>query len=326
MTDERLEPAPPTATSAVGRMTCPNCGSTMELRFCAHCGQRAVEGAPTLAVVLHDAWHDVTHVDGRVWRTLAILMVKPGAATVEYFEGRRARFLPPVRLYLVLSVIFFAFAFTSPTPARLASATAASADESVSDDAIVRAAEQRARARALAAGVALNIDSTSSSPCHVTIPGAPRLERALQNSCLRNVADNGGSFKLLLERSIPRMMFVFLPLVAATMRLLYHRPRRYYVEHLVFLLHNHSALFTSFILVALLGVLGSFSSVAAQLHRVAIGLVVVYAFWYTYAALQRYYRQGRWATLAKYLAIGVCYGICLLFVLLAASMWTALQT
>ena len=57
--------------------------------------------------MLHGAWHDITHVDGRLWLTLWLLFARPGRLTVDYFQEQRARYLPPVRLYLVLSILFF---------------------------------------------------------------------------------------------------------------------------------------------------------------------------------------------------------------------------
>ena len=59
-------------------------------------------------MALHQvATEDLTHADSRLWRTLAALLFKPGHLTREFLAGRRARYLPPVRLYLVLSVLFF---------------------------------------------------------------------------------------------------------------------------------------------------------------------------------------------------------------------------
>ena len=56
------------------------------------------------------ATEDLTHADSRLWRTLGALLFRPGFLTAEFLGGRRARYLPPVRLYLVLSVAFFLFA------------------------------------------------------------------------------------------------------------------------------------------------------------------------------------------------------------------------
>ena len=88
---------------------CANCGATLTGPYCSQCGQHAHGSARSMATLLHEAWHVFTHADSRVWRTLLVLLFRPGVLTLEYFQGRRERYLPPVRLYLIASVLFFSF-------------------------------------------------------------------------------------------------------------------------------------------------------------------------------------------------------------------------
>jgi hypothetical protein len=90
------------------------CGTTLMGPYCHACGQHGHESARSVSALLHDAWHIATHVDDRFWQTPYTLLLRPGVLTKEYCAERRARYLPPVRLYLVLSVLFFAFAAVSP--------------------------------------------------------------------------------------------------------------------------------------------------------------------------------------------------------------------
>jgi len=53
-------------------------------------------------------------LDSRLWRTVVPLLIRPGQLTRDYLEGRRARYMPPFRTYLVLSVVFFVVAFFDP--------------------------------------------------------------------------------------------------------------------------------------------------------------------------------------------------------------------
>src|SRR5476649_493318 len=93
---------------------CANCGAALSGPFCSVCGQHAHESARAVGVLFHDAWHVVTHIDGRFWRTMSTLLLHPGRLTQDYFAERRARYLPPVRVYLVLSVLFFALGARGP--------------------------------------------------------------------------------------------------------------------------------------------------------------------------------------------------------------------
>src|ERR1700681_4951621 len=97
----------PVPGSAVAAARCENCGAALSGRYCAACGQRVEPPVHSLWQFMQVAAEDLTHADSRLWRTLAALLFRPGYLTREFLAGRRARYLPPVRLYLVLSVAFF---------------------------------------------------------------------------------------------------------------------------------------------------------------------------------------------------------------------------
>lgn len=85
---------------------CLNCETELEGRFCHACGQ---EHADHHRSIWHLGWETIEsmfHVDGRLWRTLPWLFFKPGRLSKEYFEGKRARHVPPFRTFLVSLLIF----------------------------------------------------------------------------------------------------------------------------------------------------------------------------------------------------------------------------
>jgi hypothetical protein len=98
--------------------TCGNCGATLQGAFCHVCGQKAVEADVRLHDLFHEAFHEFAHLDGKIFQTLKILVTKPGLLTVEFLNGRRARYLSPVRLYLTCSVLFFGLAALAPDVTR----------------------------------------------------------------------------------------------------------------------------------------------------------------------------------------------------------------
>src|SRR5204863_410628 len=77
-------------------------------RFCHACGQKAAASDVSLHELLHEGLEEFAHVDGKAARTLKLLVTKPGALTKEFLEGRRARYISPLRLYLTCSLLFFA--------------------------------------------------------------------------------------------------------------------------------------------------------------------------------------------------------------------------
>ncbi|MFM2044435.1 MAG: hypothetical protein RLY86_3011 [Pseudomonadota bacterium] len=95
------------ATDRPHQSACRNCGSPMAGPYCAVCGQAARDRSKSLLKVIGDALEDFLHFDSRVLRTLVLLLFLPGRMTRLFIQGRRVSFVPPLRLYLFSSLIFF---------------------------------------------------------------------------------------------------------------------------------------------------------------------------------------------------------------------------
>src|SRR5215207_2111780 len=104
-------PEPPQPLTLV----CANCHAPLSGQYCNACGQRHEPRLHTVAHFAGEAFESISHADSRLWRTLWYLLVRPGFLTHEFFLGRRARYLPPFRLYLVISVLFFLVIGQIPT-------------------------------------------------------------------------------------------------------------------------------------------------------------------------------------------------------------------
>lgn len=90
---------------------CANCGAALGGEFCSQCGQRA-HLHRTMHEVFHEFLHGITHFDGKAWKTLPMLLFRPGQLTRSYIEGHRARYIAPVPLFLlVVFTMFFVLSF-----------------------------------------------------------------------------------------------------------------------------------------------------------------------------------------------------------------------
>lgn len=98
------------ATAGDGRTqekACLNCGAALIGSHCHACGQRG-HVHKTLGAFFHDLLHGVLHFEGKVWRTLPLLVWRPGRLTREYIDGRRATYVSPIALFLF--IVFLSFA------------------------------------------------------------------------------------------------------------------------------------------------------------------------------------------------------------------------
>lgn len=86
---------------------CLNCGTALIGSHCHECGQ-AAHVHRTIGAFFHDLLHGVFHFEGKIWRTIPLLVWHPGQLTREYIDGRRASYVSPIALFLF--VVFLSFA------------------------------------------------------------------------------------------------------------------------------------------------------------------------------------------------------------------------
>ncbi len=85
---------------------CLNCGTPLIGSHCHACGQ-AAHVHKTLGAFFHDLLHGVFHFEGKIWRTLPMLVIRPGKLTREYIDGRRASYVSPIALFLFCVFLLF---------------------------------------------------------------------------------------------------------------------------------------------------------------------------------------------------------------------------
>lgn len=274
--------------------TCSNCGASVQGHYCGQCGQR-------LEHEIHSVWHftreateDLTHADSRLWGTIYALLFKPGLLTREFLDGRRVRYLPPLRLYLVLSVLFFLVLGSGYHNPRV---VALKTNGGVPTAEIVPPADYAAKPGE-------SPEQRADRLCKIEYDGPARsfLLPLFTKGCRNSVLDNGHTIYESLMHNLPRAMFIFLPALALVMKLMYWRPRRYYVEHLLFFVHNHAFAFVLFGVFALLTRL-----LPAALEDWLTLIVWLYLPYYLFVSMRRVYGQGRLRTSLKFVSLSFTY-------------------
>jgi len=346
---------------------CLNCGAPLQGQYCARCGQRARGRLISIWELVRDAVGDLFELDSRLWRTVIPLMFRPGKLTHDYLIGRRARFMPPFRTYLVLSIVFFLVAFFDPQqqlgilyePEASHSETAArqqkTADEirrEVLDDLAAegiyvprRDSDQAPTVPEAETGPEREGEQTESNGLNVQVRPSGGLDvncdlgdftargpdwftrrvtrERVQHICDSVVADSGRSFVNRLLDNIPAALFVLLPLMALVLKMLYPLSKRYYVEHLLFVLHFHAFFFLILTLEILFSRMAGWLAFPAIVTNLSVFIVSLYVPVYLYKAMRRVYAQGRAITILKYFILILTYVIGLTFMLMFAAFYTA---
>lgn len=257
---------------------CLDCGAPLAGTFCSVCGQKhgaLKRGLGDLAMEFFQ--HPL--VDTKLWRSLVPLLLRPGVLTAEYLAGRRTRYVRPLKLYFTISVVFFTLLALRVSP-----------DKWVKFD-----------AKEDQPGLEVNASKETHLPIHWLD------ERWQRNTKALEAPDAKGARVAMANRvasSIPKMVFVLLPLSAVLFKLFWWR--RYFVEHLVFTLNLHSYVF------------------AAGLVRFlqwtpATVVMVVWSCVYMPLAFKRVYGDGWVKTLAKLLGVGLAYLVLLAGALLLTA-------
>src|SRR3954449_11380141 len=106
-TIDTAAPLPPAIAPPPKTHPCANCGARMHGPYCYACGQPEKGMIRQLASVMSDVLDTIFNIDSRVFRSMFPLYFRPGFLTLEYFAGRRVRYVTPFRLFFFLCLIAF---------------------------------------------------------------------------------------------------------------------------------------------------------------------------------------------------------------------------
>jgi hypothetical protein len=289
---------------------CLNCGADLAGRFCAYCGQRDVPPHPTLKELVGDAYGELVGWDGKLVRTVAMLVRSPGTLTRAILDGRRAAYISPVRLYLACSLVYFLVSAWVPAPdiARTFDVgvgvdTGASLTPPSPSDAAV--------AHAMSRGLA-NLDSAERQLVETAIAGQPAFVRSL----LRALVTDPQGVRQRASDAMPRVLFAMIPALAGVLALFYRG--RHFPEHLYFAMLFQAFVFLVLSLESLTAFAGTIVALAGG--QVAAGIVIAGCG----VVAQRRVYGGSWvAAVLKGLGVAAVYLLLWSGAVLGVTLWAS---
>ncbi len=184
---------------------CVSCGSVLAGEYCHDCGERARRAPPTLLRFIGELISEAVDADGRIVKSIRMLIMRPGRLTVEYMRGRRKPDLGPAAVFVVMNVLFF---FTQP----------------------------------LADVNTFTATLQSQTNWYPYSPWAEAKVTAHLEESGRDRSVYAQEFDLASERYARTLIFVQVPLFALGVMLVEIAKRRFFIEHLVYATHFFAAL------------------------------------------------------------------------------------
>ena len=327
---------------------CENCRAPMGGPFCAQCGQAAVDYRRSFRHIIVDVLDSFLNWDSKFFATIGWLIARPWHLTNQFLAGRRVRYVHPLRLYLLVSILFFFVVnywakSIHADPSKLSANDRADIAAELNDPDIPPAVKARIRAALDAKGRTQPEAQTSPSPETAVTPQPSVLaspspsvtspspsgdfgpmvqfdkppstgfEKWLEQRAKEKMGEHGSKMALFIATlfsNLPYMMFCCVPLFALVLKVLYVRKRVFYIDHLVYALHIHSFAYLAIMLIVLI-TLGLNRSIPG-----AFAGWIIAALWITFTtqiflSIRRVYRQGWFFTVFKFFLGGFAYLIVL---------------
>lgn len=259
--------------------------------YCPVCGQKNHNLRIPLKHLLEEIIETTLHFDSKTIRTVKKLLLKPGFLSLEFNSGRRADYVPPIRLYVLISfVFFFLLSFLSGGHKSETDSPGKHKTESG-----ITFSYGQINSKELSGLSATQVDSLMATK---------KIEQTGMNKYiihkLQKIANSSSAeFIHLLMKNISYMMFLLMPLFGAWIYLFNRKQLYYYIEGLTISVHFHGFAFLIFTIMLLL------SAIASMEIFILLAFMVIPI--YMLLMFKRVMKQSWFMTIIKTIIIGVLY-------------------
>ena len=315
---------------------CENCGANMSGPFCAQCGQHAVDYRRSFGRVFADVLDSFLNWDSKFTMSLWLLMSRPWKLTINFLSGKRVRHMHPLRLYLLISIVFF---FGVHELAKQANLNPRAHRDLTPEERAKVDAKLSKLPTDVQAEIKKEIDKSAKPKSESKTPedkrdfwevgtdnddpNASSFEKWLNQRLKAKIGEHGVNAKvffLALVENLPAMMLCCIPLFALVLKILYLFRRVLYIDHLIYALHIHAFAYLAILIIGFTA--AGLKHVAPVLGGWVTAGLIVTAIMQLLFSIRRVYRQGWFMSIFKFLFGGVIY----LFVLCLGLVGTVLVT
>lgn len=294
--------------------TCLNCNYVVENKFCPNCGQENTETRQSFHYLFTHFIEDLTHYDGSFWKTIKGLLFKPGYLTKTYLEGKRKKFVPPVKLYIFISFVTFFLPTLLPGPSLIKFNEKKDAEKQE-----VKTTKEEVNKESEKGLKEMN-DEVEEELSGIDLPNRPRIKNLTQLDSIQKNSQKAEKLsdfeysaakkiiKILKSKNraelwnkamesfvhtLPKVLFLYMPIFAFFLWLMHDKKKWYYFDSGVFTLHYFSFL----LLVITIGMLFNwimdlipYGSILSNLYNLA---AMFYMFFYFFRAHSNFFGEHK---------------------------------
>lgn len=229
------------------KQVCSNCNERLrpEDKFCANCGQEQRNLHIGFWDLMKEYVSDNFNFDTRLITTLKYLLFKPGFLAQEFSVGRRASYVPPIRLYLFISFIgFLVMGLNTEDWGNWSMSQPSERSSAAATDSIVTAHTDsgfvtiKGSNPDLGADIDLIIPELNLEESSVAFRLVSQFSRLLEDP-----DKNGSQFRDEFYKNLSLSMFFLMPVFALLLWLMWGKPRPFYIDTVIFSLHIHAFVF-----------------------------------------------------------------------------------
>lgn len=280
---------------------CGDCLAVVTGIYCAQCGQKQKSPVRHFRQLAGEFFNDVLNLDTRLLETFKALLFKPGLLSNEYFADRRTRYVGPIKLYFLLSIVAFFLIQQSLDTAVEAETAVVAPGKADADDMNFTIGNFNGKAW-----------DAESNP--IAVGWLPDAANDLMNERLGRLEKTvrRKDWTQLLHAGLaatPQALLLLLPFFALLLKLAYLFRKRLYMEHLIVALHNHAFLLLAISIGLVLSAMSGWVAAGwwPALFGLLSGLLTLWVPVYFLIGLKRIYRQSWKMTVFKFGLLGFCY-------------------
>lgn len=276
-------------------ISCKNCETRYIGNYCPECGQSSKRYDKPFRFIIADFAGNIFAFDTRLWSTIRAVLINPGQMAMDIMNGKRARYVPPFRLYVFISFIFF----------LLINFTVNKVKE---DDELTLQQEE------------LVFESSNDSTEISELSGAEKKKSNFvfedKKVPIDHVMDNFDIYFSKLLQWFSYSLFLLMPFYAFLLWLFFRKTYKYYLGHLILAINQHVFTFILLIIIVFIGQILPFKTRYPEIYMLLI-LPVYYLL-----GIRKMYQRKWSTTIMRFSVVMSIYMMLTLFILFGLIVYT----